>query len=352
MMENNRKIFKLLTENDNDNLSKLNKGELKYILYYLNKYNLEYRKLLNIDSDITFGIEIELEHFKGTVVDLWPFECEINNIVGNNNWQIKNDITLVFGRELATEVYTDTEKTWNDIFNVCNYASNYLVVGERSAGHINIGSQILGNNALYWYRLLKLWTVYENVIYRFGYGEYLSYFPFIKLGSKPVANILINRLEYIKSLEDAHKLICSAFPKEITPIFLKKNGISFFKMLDKSDYSKFEYENVLEIRNSLSTLDAVIWQNYVNFFVHLLMYCKSDKFDDDILNKRCKKIKNIILNIDNYDNIYLEQALELGDMIFDNNLDKVYFLRQYLKNFEVSSERFKKAKKYTFSRKI
>ena len=28
-------------------------------------------------------------------------------------------------------------------------------------------------------------------------------------------------------------------------------------------------------------------------------------------------------------NIYLEQAIELSDMIFDNNLDKIYFLKQY-----------------------
>ena len=34
-----------------------------------------------------------------------------------------------------------------------------------------------------------------------------------------------------------------------------------------------------------------------------------------------------------YDEIYLEQALELCDMIFTNNFNKVYFLRQYLKSF-------------------
>ena len=37
-----------------------------------------------------------------------------------------------------------------------------------------------------------------------------------------------------------------------------------------------------------------------------------------------------------YNQIYLEQALELCDMIFDNNLDKIYFLRQYLKSFETT----------------
>ena len=352
MMNNNKKIFKLLLEDNNDKLSVLNKSELKYLLHYLNKYYLEYRKKLNIDKDITFGIEIELEHFKGTYADLWPFECEINKIIGNNDWNIKNDITLIFGRELATEVYTDAERTWNDIFNVCDYASNYLEVGKRSAGHINVGSHILSNNALYWYRFLKLWSVYENVIYRFSYGEYLSYFPFIPLGSKPVACVLIDRLDYLKTFidEDAHRLIVNAFPKEISPGFLKKNGISFYKMLDKLDYSEYEYDNVLEIRSPISTLDTVIWQNYVNFFVHLLLYCKSDKFNDDILDRRMNKIKDIVLDIDNYDNIYLDDAIELSDMIFDNNLDKIYFLRQYLKNFEVSSEKFKKAKCYTLKR--
>lgn len=35
-----------------------------------------------------------------------------------------------------------------------------------------------------------------------------------------------------------------------------------------------------------------------------------------------------------YNRINLPLALELVDMIFDNNLDKVYFLRQYLKNYQ------------------
>ena len=351
-MENDYKIKSLLLSDENDILSKMNILELKYLLHYLNKYYLEYRDTLNISSDITFGVEIELEHFKGTVADLWPFECEINKIIGNKNWTIKNDITLLFGRELATEVYTDKEKTWKDIDNVCEYASGYLEVGEHCAGHVNIGSQILSNDALYWYRFLKLWSIYENVIYRFSYGEYLSYFPYMTNGSKPVGKLILDRLDYLKDFTSghAHELIVKAIPWKDSIGFLKKNGISFYKMLDKLDYSKFEYDNVLEIRSPISTLDPVVWQNYISFFVHLLLYCKSDKYDDDILERRMRKTKRIVDNIDNYDNIYLDQALELSDMIFDNNLDKIYFLRQYLKNFDVSSERFKKAKKFTLTK--
>ena len=51
----------------------------------------------------------------------------------------------------------------------------------------------------------------------------------------------------------------------------------------------------------------------------------------------------------------MDQALELCDMIFTNNLDKVYFLRQYLKSFQVCREKdiyaqepiYTKARKFT-----
>lgn len=39
-----------------------------------------------------------------------------------------------------------------------------------------------------------------------------------------------------------------------------------------------------------------------------------------------------------YGEIFLPEALEFSDMIFDNNLDKVYFLKQYLKNCDDSIE--------------
>ena len=45
--------------------------------------------------------------------------------------------------------------------------------------------------------------------------------------------------------------------------------------------------------------------------------------------------------------MFLKKAIELGDLIFDNNLDKVYFLRQYLKSFEIGNNTLEKAKQFT-----
>ena len=35
-----------------------------------------------------------------------------------------------------------------------------------------------------------------------------------------------------------------------------------------------------------------------------------------------------------YNEVNIEEALEFADLVFDNDLDKVYFLRQYIKNYE------------------
>ena len=35
-----------------------------------------------------------------------------------------------------------------------------------------------------------------------------------------------------------------------------------------------------------------------------------------------------------YSEVNIEEALEFVDLVFDNDLDKVYFLRQYIKNYE------------------
>ena len=346
-LENDKTIFKYLRPTENIVLSSINMNDIKDILVYLDRYYLEYRDILGIDDNITFGMEIEMEHFKGSVSDFWPFELEINRIVGNNDWVIKNDITLEWGRELATQIYTDKVKTWNDLKNVCEFSRKYGEIGIKCAGHINIGSQIFGNNSLYWKRFLKLWSIYENVIYRFGYGEFLTYFPFITYSAKPISKTVLNKIDLIDSYVDSFDVIHSLYEKGMNIDFLKKNAVSFFSMYEFDNYDFLQNGCRVEFRNFLGTLDSVIWQNNINFIIKLMLYCKSDDFNEDILNSRKKEIIGINGELFAYSKVYLEQAIELSDMIFNNNLDKIYFLRQYIKSFEMCNKSYVKAKKMT-----
>lgn len=82
----------------------------------------------------------------------------------------------------------------------------------------------------------------------------------------------------------------------------------------------------------------------MNLFVNLLKYSKSNRFNDDILEQRKELNGDRYSNLQWYGEVYLQQALELCDMIFTNNFDKVYFLRQYLKSFEIAKKDLDKSK--------
>ena len=48
-----------------------------------------------------------------------------------------------------------------------------------------------------------------------------------------------------------------------------------------------------------------------------------------------------------YNYLYLEQAIEFADLIFNDNLNKIYFLRQYIKDGNVTSKPFVKSRSFT-----
>ena len=279
----------------------------------------------------------------------------MNEIVGNDKWEMKNDITLINGREVASDILYDDIKTWENIKNVCNFTSKYVEIGDSCAAQIHVGSQILGNNSLYWYRFFKLWSIYENVIYRFGYGEYLTHRSRISYYAKPAALFYNSRLSIMEQRLDSSliNMLFSIKPKDIAVDGLKNYGVSYWRMLTDGDYNLFEdFGKVnsgctIEFRCNNGSFNEIVWQNEINFYIKMMLYCKSNNFDNEILDRRKMQIESIFSDLWAYSRIYLEQVLELCDMIFDNNLDKRYFLRQYLKYFDVADKTLVKAKKFT-----
>ena len=107
------------------------------------------------------------------------------------------------------------------------------------------------------------------------------------------------------------------------------------------NFRHFNTLGTLEFRCPNASFNPIIWQNNVNLFFKMLRYASSSKFNGDFINEKINKLDSGVI----YDEINVNDALELCDLIFDNNLDKVYFLRQYLKSFDLSQE-YKKAKTF------
>lgn len=341
-------IFNFLYPNNNDILSKLSSSDKVYMTYLLKQYYLSLRNKLNISKDVTFGLEIEFDNAHPSIIEIILNQSNIED-----NWSVKEDGSLPYGGEVISKVLTNNENTWQELKKVCNIISNHASESESAGAHIHIGMHILGNNPVYWRNFIILYSAYENIIFRFLNGEYLIPRESILSQARPISKDIINN---ITRIEDRAKM---------------KNAFHMFKVLDAGDSFKerrkrsinftniselepYKYEqildkNTIEFRSPNCTFNEVIWQNNINLLVHLFMYAKNPNFNEEIIQKRLIMLKEnkIPSNLLKYSYIYTEQALELADLIFTNNIDKLYFLRQYIKSGEVTTKSFTKSKTFT-----
>ena len=338
----NNPLFNYIKPKNNDMFSKMSGIDLQDLIYYLDNYYLELRNRLGFDDSVTFGLELEFENCNQKSI-----KEELVKLL-NYSWILKDDSSLEMGGEINSPILKDRVSAWKNLKKVCSVVNRNAVIGPHCGGHVHIGTQVIGENPKSWINFIKLWSVYENIIYRFSYGNYLSARDSIRF-ARPLAEAFWNYYEIFK---DVNKINC-----ELILNYLKKisGAINFGKV---ENIKKMIQDNTIEFRCPNGTLDPVIWQNNVNLFINILLYSKSSRYNDDIIQKRrnINEDKYFSLwynksdkssNLKWYDEIYLQQALELCDMIYTNNYDKVYFLKQYLKSFQVGHQSLVKAKKFT-----
>lgn len=323
-------IFKYIKPTDNDILSELNGYDLLDLIILIDNYYLKLRENLNLDNNITFGLELELEKaMKKKIIK------RLNKIFSNDEWQVTEDNSLHCGIEIISPILTDEKKNWKDLNKVCQAVKNLALIDKKSGGHIHVGAHILGDNSTSWLNFIKLWSIYENIIFRFSYGQFLTARPCIKNYAIPSSNIFWQ--DYIS--------LSNPIPPNAHDIITKVNhhcryqAVNFDNIVNhlKSHSLNTPYPyNTIEFRCPNGSLNPIIWQNNVNLFTKLLIYSKSSRYNDDIIKQRRLINQNIYSDIKWYDEIFLSQALELSDMIFTNNLDKIYFLKQYLKSFQIN----------------
>lgn len=327
-------IFKFIKPDDNDKLSEMKGFDLQDLLFYLDDYYLSLRDELGLSGDVTFGLELEFEYaIKKRIEDkLWDTGLF-------SEWITKIDTSLTNGAEINSPILKDEKKSWEQLQTVCDIVSPNAKIGSHSGGHIHIGAQTLGTNPESWINFAGLWAAYENIIFRFGYGNFLTSRETMDDYSKTISPSMRSDYEYLKGLSEVSlKYVIRTLD------YGKYYAVNLNHVVNPD---RFITGNTIEFRCPNGTLDATIWQNNVNLFTKLLRYATSKDFDDDTINRRWEQIKDKFTDLRWYDEIYLSQALELCDLIFDNNLDKVYFLKQYLKSFATVDKRIGKAKPFT-----
>ena len=348
MIENNTRVFDILNPTDNNILKEKSILELINIRSLLQEYYLEPRETLGITKDVTFGTEIEFEDSKRDLI-----EEELKITFPKGNWKVVNDRSLNAGGEINSPVLRDTKENWIDLGTVCNIVDKNAVVHQNSSAHVHIGMQILGNNPKYWRNFAKIWMTYEYIITRFLYGEYTSPRDRFAYFAEPISKDLIEDIEILDKYSESRTAM--NILRKLNKADKKRRSVNF-RHIGKTplcNYDKEANKNTIEFRGGNGTFDIVIWQNNINLLVKLLEYCKREDFNDKIIDARLQEIKerNIPSNIAKYSQVNINNAFEFADLIFTNNLDKIYFLRQYFKDMTVSSTPLTKSEVFTTTAK-
>lgn len=316
-------------------VNSLSRNELKDFLEFLNAWeSLQYRKNLNIPNYVTFGIEIEYLGANPKAVDFYVDEI-MKNWHSFCDWDSKREINLPGGGEVVSPIMNDNANTWSEIKNICQFLkNNHSLLTLCAGGHIHIGANILTSDYNVWRKFFKLYTIFEDILYRFCYGDKINGRENIHFLAKPIGDILLFKMkqfDYAKTLSDIKNL----YPCDTREYGLNLKNVNF-------DNIKDIIGNTLEFRFPNATIEEVIWQNNINVLVKFLLASLSTNLNEHYLD-------SLLLDMDersyagdivyDYDNINFKKALLFADLIFDNTLDKIYFLKQYFKNFQNTKEK-------------
>ena len=306
---------------------------------------IKYRGNLKLIENVSFGLEIEFVNANRSYVD-----DEVKSLYDTGKiskpWELVNEETLydgdqIFstrGGEAVSDIFHDTKSTWNDLDKVCCAIKKYNgKISQKCGGHVHIGANILEDNLKYYSRLAKLYVVYEDVLLRFNYGE-LDY-PRDNLYKHAESNFSIFR--HIDLFYKNDKQIRS-FDEFVKAYSIFKNMAISFRRLDKNFVlSKYnghkEIKNwydyrTLEFRSGMGTLNKSIWQNYVNVDTKMMLCCLDDNKDWDYIDRLFyDTVGNHDLE-EFSDKYNLSRAISFCNFVFDEDIDKLNFLRQYIKS--------------------
>lgn len=219
----------------------------------------------------------------------------------------------------------DKKKYWKELKEVCEFLSKRKADTLHNAGgHIHVGACTLGDDLDAWKNFIKLYTVYEHILSRFFYGDKFTARKRILEFAEPVAPILYNRIDAFNSSSTVRSLKWK-FPCMDRCFSLNLCNVDFHKPVCN------DKKNTIEFRWPNASSNHVIWQNNINTCTKMLK--SSRNLDTDFLDYKLSN-GNFTYDKMKYSEVNIEEALEFVDLVFDNDLDKVYFLRQYIKNYD------------------
>lgn len=315
--------------------SKLSENEKNELYQFLSdEFNLEYRNGLLLPEDVTFGIEIEVSsevyNLESCIGEIDWIKNSLQNIgcTSYDDWQLVEEMSVYRGYELVSPILTDTSSNWKMVAFACDILNYFMVTTDNCGAHVHIGADAtIQNNPRNLLNFFKIVSAYEDVLYKFGYGKKAVPRKTVIGYAAPISKDVIEIMSSLKINALDYKELLNQF-------WLSRDR--FINIENMRNWCLGIYiKNTIEFRGANGTTNEMEWQNLVNAYAKTLLYSSSENFDDELVSYRLFDSKKpIFWSSDGYSDIYFDRALEFVDLVFDNDLDKLNFLVQYISKQE------------------
>lgn len=262
----------------------------------------EYRNMLTIPCKENFGLELELDK-----IDPKEVYKLVRRIFGDS-WQIKTDASLTKGEnaEIATSVLNNNKQTWILLKKMGELLKRLNPSYELCSFQVNFDGNLLPTDEDK-VRFLKLYAMYEDIIYKFSKGEDETYRSSLDTYASPI----ILTLKGILPAGDCATV--DMFSNN------KRYGIIF----------KNQKKDLIEFRTPNMTDNPILWQNYITFFYYLLMYSTSNKYNKKEIDQYIDAFSTCNI-LKRYEQGSKQKAYQLSRAIFPHSIDQINFMHQYI----------------------
>jgi hypothetical protein len=271
-------------------------------LYIQLKNNpIEYRSKLTIPEKTNFGLELELDQIKYDEV------LKLVRTNFNQGWIVKTDKSLTKDKnaEIVSPILQNKKQTWQLLQKMGTLLEKLNPDYSKCSFQINFDGSLLPSieDRI---RFLKLYAMYEDIIYKFSKGEDEEYRDSLEMYASPTILALKGALQY----DEDYALDLFSDNKRYGIVFKSK-------------------QDLIEFRTPNMTSNPTLMQNYITFFYYLLRFATNRKYPQKEIDTYIDNFYKIYL-LEAYEVLKTNKALKLSTMIFPHKQDQLYFMHQYL----------------------
>ena len=296
--------------------------------------NEKYQNAIKLQREVKFGVEIEFsDALKDDVIE--TVNKYINKIEKDKSskyliWNVTDELTVqkridgkIYGGELVSPIFENDYQSWEKLKKIerCFKLENFSF-NDNCGFHVHFDTFSFRNigNMKFRRNLLKMWMLFEDIIYRTAYG-------YTNIERKNILKHALPTNYYI------YKNINCFNDDNIFYDFLKRYakernyGLNLSNLHLEGIYIGEKHTYEIRCANALENL--FLMQNTIKFYLNFFNYCDSRNFDEEYVNYLLKSFEPMFIN--RFREEKFDKALSLANLIYEDEIDKMLFMKQYLK---------------------